>query len=206
MERAERQERLPRHHVAQNGIPDHQQGEDLQPRRLMTRASSSPSSRRTSRTPASRPVGTARRNTDGPLPQETGLLRHRRGGPPVLSHRIPRRAPGRPARGLSELYRPGTPYRQTGVILAGLVPEDAIQHDLFDDVGEIEKMTRIYQAVDALSGEVRQARGSSTPPACPRSASPARRGAGRCTGEAVLLFRGENARQRLRLPMLHIKV
>jgi DNA polymerase-4/DNA polymerase V len=108
--------------------------------------------------------------------------------------------------GFQKLYRPGTPYRQTGVVLAGLVPEDAVQRGLFDDRVKIEKMTRIYQAVDALSekfGKHAVHHASSLPAKLQaqhegdRGDAPVRRG---------LLFRGENARQRLGLPMLHLKV
>jgi len=108
--------------------------------------------------------------------------------------------------GFLKLYRPGTPYRQTGVILAGLVPGDAIQHDLFDDVVKIEKMTRIYQAVDALSEKFGKhaVQHASSLPAKLQAQHEGERGD--APERRVLLFRGENARQRLRLPMLHIKV
>jgi DNA polymerase-4/DNA polymerase V len=43
-------------------------------------------------------------------------------------------------------------FRQTGVVLAGLVSEDNIQHTLFDDIVKIEKLEKIYSAVDRLSG------------------------------------------------------
>ena len=108
--------------------------------------------------------------------------------------------------GFQKLYRPGTLYRQTGVVLAGLVAEDAIQHTLFDDVVKIEKMTRIYKAVDSLSekfGKHAVQHASSLPTRLQaqhegeRGDIPVRRG---------LLLPGETARQRLSLPMLHIKV
>jgi DNA polymerase-4 len=53
--------------------------------------------------------------------------------------------------GFSRLYRPGTPYRQTTVVLAGLVAESACQYTLFDDPVRMEKMSRLYHAVDSLS-------------------------------------------------------
>jgi DNA polymerase-4/DNA polymerase V len=108
--------------------------------------------------------------------------------------------------GFGKLFRPATPYRQTGVVLSGLVPEDAVQHGLFDDRARIERMTRIYQAVDALSekfGKHAVQLASSLPTKLQaqhegeRGDVPVRRG---------LLFKGESPRQRLKLPLLHIKV
>jgi DNA polymerase-4/DNA polymerase V len=108
--------------------------------------------------------------------------------------------------GFRKLFRPATLYRQTGVVLSGLVPEHTIQQSLFDDGARIERMTRIYQAVDALSekfGKHAVQLASSLPTKLQaqhegeRGDVPARRG---------LLFKGENTRQRLRLPLLHIKV
>jgi DNA polymerase-4 len=108
--------------------------------------------------------------------------------------------------GFEKLYRPGTPYRQTGVVLAGLVPEDAIQHSLFDDVVKIEKMTRIYRAVDALSEKFGKhaVQHASSLPARLQAQHEGERGDAPVRRE--LLFKGETARQRLKLPMLHIKV
>jgi hypothetical protein len=109
-------------------------------------------------------------------------------------------------KGFRKLFRSETLYRQTGVILSGLVPENTVQHSLFDDVAKIERMTRIYQAVDKLSekfGKHAVQLASSLPTKLQaqhegeRGDVPARRG---------LLFKGENARQRLKLPLLHIKV
>ena len=105
-----------------------------------------------------------------------------------------------------QLYRSGTPYRQTGVVLAGLVPEDTVQYSLFDDTAKIEKMGRIYSSLDEIAekfGKHAIQHASSLPTKLQaqhegeRGDVPVRKG---------LLFKGETKRQRLKLPMLHVKV
>jgi len=97
-------------------------------------------------------------------------------------------------------------YRQTGVVLAGLVSEDNIQHTLFDDIVKIEKLEKIYSAVDRLSGifgkhTVHHA--ASLPTKLQAQHEGDR---GDVPQRKVTLFKGESKRQRLGLPMLNIKV
>lgn len=108
--------------------------------------------------------------------------------------------------GFRDLYRPNTPYRQTGVVLSGLVAENTIQYGLFEDTTKIEKMAKVYESIDELSrkfGKHAVQHGASLPTKQQaqhegeRGDVPVRRGD---------LFKGENKRQRLGLPMLHIKV
>lgn len=113
----------------------------------------------------------------------------------------------RPLRkGFNYLYQPRTLYRQTGVVLAGLVSESNIQYTFFDDTVKIEKMSRIYDTIDRLSekfGKHTIQHASSLPTKLhsqhegERSDVPKRK---------TDLFKGENNRQRLGLPILHIKV
>lgn len=49
------------------------------------------------------------------------------------------------------LYRPGIPYRATGVVLLGLEPEGSTQLSLFEPKLALEKMRRLYAAVDVLA-------------------------------------------------------
>lgn len=103
-------------------------------------------------------------------------------------------------------YRPRTLYRQTGVVLAGLVPASEIQYSLFDDAAKIEKMARIYETVDRISqkfGKHTIQHGASLPTKLQAQHEGER---GDVPQRRENLFKGENARQRLRLPMLHIKV
>lgn len=108
--------------------------------------------------------------------------------------------------GFSRLYRPGTPYRQTTVVLAGLVAESACQYTLFDDPVRMEKMSRLYHAVDSLSarfGKHTVQHGASLPTrqhtqhAGDRGDLPHRR---------KDLIRGETARQRLGLPLFEVDI
>ncbi len=108
--------------------------------------------------------------------------------------------------GFQHVYQPRTPYRQTGVVLSGLAPEAETQYTLFDDTTKIDKMARIYECVDELSkkyGKHAVQHAASLPTKLQaqhegeRGDVPARR---------ERLFKGENKRQRLGLPMLNIKV
>ncbi|HBH61970.1 MAG TPA: DNA polymerase IV [Nitrospiraceae bacterium] len=108
--------------------------------------------------------------------------------------------------GFDQIYQSVIPYRLTGVVLSGLTPEDRVQFTLFDDTARIEKIAKIYHSVDALStrfGKHTLQHASSLPAKLQgqhegqRGDIPARR---------TDLFKGENRRQRLCLPMLHMKV
>ncbi len=110
--------------------------------------------------------------------------------------------------GFRYVFRRGVPYRQTGVVLGGLVPEGSLQFTLFDDTRRIEKMTRVYEAVDRLSqrfGKYTVMQASSLPVRAQaqhegeRGDIPERR-------QGKNLFKGENGRQRLGMPVLRIKV
>jgi hypothetical protein len=108
--------------------------------------------------------------------------------------------------GFHELFDPEALYRQTGVVLAGLVPSSVIQYTLFEDTARIEKMARIYDAVDFLSerfGKYAVHHGSSLPTKLQARHEGER---GDTPQRGSELFKGENRRQRLGLPMLHIKV
>lgn len=104
------------------------------------------------------------------------------------------------------LYRAGNLYRLTGVVLAGLVPESSVHYTLFDDVARIEKMARIYSTVDKLSekfGKYAVHHAASLPTKLQAQHEGER---GDIPVRKTDLFKGENDRQRLGLPVLHIKV
>jgi len=108
--------------------------------------------------------------------------------------------------GFNSIYNSRELYRQTGIVLAGLVSEENIQRSLFDDIVKIEKLEKIYKAVDSLSerfGKHTIQHASSMPAKLQaqhegdRGDSPQRK---------ANLFKVENRRQRLGLPVLNIKV
>lgn len=108
--------------------------------------------------------------------------------------------------GFIKVYRPNTLYRQTGVVLAGLVPDDGSSYTLFDDTTKIEKMAKIYEAVDRLSekyGKHTVQHGSSLPT---KQQAQHEGDRGDVPLRRTELFKGENRRQRLGLPVLDIKV
>jgi len=108
--------------------------------------------------------------------------------------------------GFQQVFEPESLYRQTGVVLSGLLPEIGIQYTLFDDTARIEKMSKIYESMDALSrkyGKHTVQHGASLPAKLQaqhegeRGDVPVRKSA---------LFKGENKRQRLGIPALHLKI
>ena len=108
--------------------------------------------------------------------------------------------------GFDRVYRKNSFYRQTGVVLSGLVSEAGVQYTLFDDPAKIEKMAKIYHAVDELSekfGKYTVHHASSLPTKIQSQHEGDR---GDVPKRVTDLFRGENKRQRLGLPLLHIKV
>lgn len=108
--------------------------------------------------------------------------------------------------GFGHIYQACLPYRLTGVVLAGLVPEGRAQFSLFDDSAKIEKMAKIYHTVDTLSsrfGKHTIQHAASLPASLQVQHEGAR---GDIPARKEALFRGENRRQRLGLPMLYMKV
>lgn len=108
--------------------------------------------------------------------------------------------------GFQRLYRARNLYRQTGVVLAGLMHENKVQYSLFDDPAAIEKAVRVYNTVDRLSerfGKYTVHHAASLPTKLQSQHEGDR-------GDIPLrkenLFKGENKRQRLGLPMIQIKV
>jgi len=108
--------------------------------------------------------------------------------------------------GFQQLYRPRTLYRQTGVVLCGLVPEAGLQFSLFDDTAKIGKLSKIYDVVDKLSakfGKHTLQHGASMPAQLQAQHEGDR---GDVPTRRADLFKGENKRQRLGLPMIQVKV
>lgn len=108
--------------------------------------------------------------------------------------------------GFRHLFDTKTLYRSTGVVLAGLVSADTVQHTLFDDVVRIGKMEKIYNVVDLLSNRFGKhiiQHGSSLPTKLQAQHEGER---GDIPARKNNLFRGEGKRQRLGLPLLDIKV
>ncbi len=108
--------------------------------------------------------------------------------------------------GFDQIYRAGSHYRQTGVVLGGLMPEAGVQYTLFDDTDRIEKFSRIYSAVDMVSekfGKYAVHHAASLPTKLQTQHEGERGDAPERTTD---LFKGETKRQRLGLPVLKVKV
>ena len=109
-------------------------------------------------------------------------------------------------KGFDYIYHPTTLYRQTGVVLAGLVAQSTVQYTLFDDTARIEKMSKIYDTVDMLSEKFGKytVRHAVSLPTKIQSQHEGERGD--VPQRKQELFKGENNRQRLGLPVLDVKV
>jgi len=107
--------------------------------------------------------------------------------------------------GFRKLYLPATPYRQTGVVLSGLVAESGIQYGLFEDTAKIAKMAKIYESIDELSRKYGKHASSTGQPAH-EAPGAARRRTGRRAGAERRSVQGGEQTAAAGLPMLHIKV
>jgi DNA polymerase-4 len=108
--------------------------------------------------------------------------------------------------GFARIYQPGGFYRRTGVVLSGLMEDRDVQYTLFDDAARVEKIARIYSTVDKLSekfGKYTVHHAASLPTKLQTQHEGER---GDVPGRTNHLLKGENRRQRLGLPVLHIKV
>jgi len=106
----------------------------------------------------------------------------------------------------SDLFEAGTLYRSTGVILSGLIAENSVQYTLFDDTSKIERMSRVYSVVDEISKKFGKhtIRHAASLPTQIQAQHEGERGD--VPQRKTSLFKGENKRQRLGLPLLHIKI
>jgi len=108
--------------------------------------------------------------------------------------------------GFTQVFKRGIYYRSTGVVLAGLIAEKKVQYTLFDDVTKIQRMGKIYTAVDEISkkyGKHTIQHGSSIPTKIQAQHEGER---GDIPVRKANLLKGENKRQRLGVPMLHVKI
>ncbi len=52
---------------------------------------------------------------------------------------------------LDHIYRPGYQYKRAGVIVSGIVGDDAVQQNFFDDVQHRERRQQLFQAIDKIN-------------------------------------------------------
>ncbi|HUO78161.1 MAG TPA: DNA polymerase IV [Thermodesulfovibrionales bacterium] len=109
-------------------------------------------------------------------------------------------------KGFDHIYQSNCSYRQTGVVLGDLLSDNNVQYTLFDDTARIEKMSRVYSTLDMLSekfGKYAVHHATSLPTKLQTQHEGERGDVPQRTKD---LFKGENKRQRLGVPVLHIKV
>jgi DNA polymerase-4/DNA polymerase V len=108
--------------------------------------------------------------------------------------------------GFAQVFQSQSLYRQTGVVLSGLTAESGIQFSLFDDTTKIEKLAKVYSVVDEISakyGKHTIQHAASLPTKLQAQHEGER---GDVAVRKMDLFKGETRRQRLGLPLLHVKV
>lgn len=108
--------------------------------------------------------------------------------------------------GFDILFQKNTFYRQTGIVLTELTPENSVQYSLFDNIVKIEKIERLYGALDLLShkfGKYTVLHGSSLK-ATNHGQHDGQRGD--TIHRKTELLKGENKRQRVEIPLLRIKI
>lgn len=86
-------------------------------------------------------------------------------------------------KGFDQIFQPGVIYRQTGVILTHLVALRNAQFSLFDDPVRLERIGRLYQAVDRLKIKL-----------------------GNAALTDGLCLEQQSGKNRLKIPVLNIKV
>lgn len=97
-------------------------------------------------------------------------------------------------------------YRTTSVVLAGLISENRVQYTIFDNTTKIQKLSRLYHAVDTISkkfGKHTVSIGTSAPAKLQDQHEGER---GDIPSRKKDLFAGENERQRLGMPILNVRV
>ncbi|MBI3946777.1 MAG: DNA polymerase IV [Armatimonadetes bacterium] len=108
--------------------------------------------------------------------------------------------------GFAQIYRPNVPYRSSGVVLAGLVSARNLQYSLFENATQVEKVGRIYQAVDELReryGKHTVQHGSSL---LTQQRAQHESERGDVPQRKTNLLPGENRKQRVGIPVLDIEV
>ncbi|HEX8833417.1 MAG TPA: DNA polymerase IV [Abditibacteriaceae bacterium] len=109
-------------------------------------------------------------------------------------------------KGFNEIFDTRSGYRSTAVILSHLMPAGNVQPNLFEEPLRIERVTRIYTALDHLTR--RYGKHTVSLSVClPAKLQAQHEGArGDVPWRKTALLKGENFRQRLGLPLLDIKV
>ena len=103
------------------------------------------------------------------------------------------------------IYQDRTAYRATGVILTNLTESGAIQPSLFETFNNIKKTDHLYSAIDSL----RKKYGKHTvhhAVSLPAQSSQHLASRGDTPQRKTMLLKGENSRQRLPVPLIHVKV
>jgi DNA polymerase V len=60
---------------------------------------------------------------------------------------------------LKAIYRPGYAYKKAGVIVTGIVPNTAVQQNLFDDMDRA-RQTQLMQTLDEINQKLQATKGN----------------------------------------------
>lgn len=103
-----------------------------------------------------------------------------------------------------KLFRPGTQYRATGITLFGIEPENYAQPDLFGTVQASMQTRRVYDAVDTINRKYGKYTLGQASSLLAHQFAQHEGARGDAPTRKDNLFRGENGRQRLAVPMWDI--
>lgn len=109
------------------------------------------------------------------------------------------------SKAFSQLFEPGVLYRSTGVTLSGLHEDTSIQSTLFEEPVQLEKLKRVYDAVDTVAKKFGK---HSVHLGASLHANVFEQHLGKRGDKAwrkSALLRGETTRQRLAIPMVQLK-
>lgn len=107
---------------------------------------------------------------------------------------------------LSLLFQPGTLYRQTAVVLTGLIADNAVQGSLFEAPLQWQKVKSVYQAIDALAVKYGKHTVFLAPALAAHNFSQHLGERGDKPSSQLAHLRGETSRQRLNVPLLTMKI
>lgn len=108
--------------------------------------------------------------------------------------------------GFHILFKENTAYRQTGVVLSELIPQSFIQHSLFDNILRVERMTKLYNALDILSSKFGKHIVLYASSLKAEISTQHKGERGNIAKRKIETLKGENERQRVGIPLLRIPV
>lgn len=106
------------------------------------------------------------------------------------------------ARMFDALFKGGTPYRATGVVMSDILPQGEDERDLFEDCARVEGVRKVYEAIDELNASYGKHTVHLASTLMKKKEGYARNALAWRKRE---LLKGETFRRRLNVPLLKLK-